>query len=93
MVSETGFPSEFLKSSHSFNTGKTLKKLFWTLLQSVKVADLKNQKQHGQQVKGGAYASLLHSCEIPPGMLCSNLGSSARKDMDMLEQVQRRPQR
>lgn len=30
--------------------------------------------------------------EIPPGMLHPAVGPQHRKDMDMLEQVQRRPQ-
>jgi len=42
-----------------------------------------HQKQRGQQVKGGDSAPLLHSDDPPPGVL-------HRKDMELLEQVQRR---
>ena len=36
---------------------------------------------------------LLSSCEAPSGVLCPGLGPQYRKDMELLEQVQRRPLR
>ena len=44
-------------------------------------------KQRGQQVEGGDSAPLLRSGETPLGVLCP---AQHRKDMELLEQVQRR---
>jgi len=49
------------------------------------------QEKHGQQVEGGDSAPLLRSRENPPGVLCVQLWSPHhRKDMDVMEWVQRR---
>jgi len=49
-----------------------------------------HQKQHGQQVEEGDSAPLLHSDETPPGVLSPALGLQHRKDVVLLERVQRR---
>ena len=49
-------------------------------------------QQHGQQVEGGDSAPLLHF-ETPPGVLCPALEPQHRTDVDLLERVQRRPQK
>ncbi|PKU44161.1 hypothetical protein llap_5530 [Limosa lapponica baueri] len=38
-----------------------------------------HQKKHGLQVEGGDSAPLLHSHEIPPGVLCPAVEPSAQK--------------
>lgn len=47
-----------------------------------------HQKERGQQVEGGDSAPLLYPHEASPGEPCPSLGQ--RKDMDLLEQNQRR---
>jgi len=47
-------------------------------------------QQHGQRVERGDSVPLLHSVETPPGVLRPTLEPSHWKDMELLEQVQRR---
>jgi len=49
-----------------------------------------HNKKCGQQVEGGDSAPLLHSHEIPLGVLHPALGPPPQKDRDLLEGVQRR---
>jgi len=49
-----------------------------------------NQEKHGQQVKGGDSAPLLCAGETPGGVLRPALEPWHRRDMDLLEWVQRR---
>jgi len=49
-----------------------------------------HEKGGGQQGEGGDYAPLLSSCEAPPGVLRPDLGTQYRKDVELLERVQRR---
>jgi len=53
-----------------------------------------HQEKRGQQVKGGDSAPLLRSGETPHLESCVRLWSPQhRKDVDLLERVQRRPQK
>jgi len=52
-----------------------------------------HQKQCGQQVEGGGSPPLLSCCEVPHVVLHPALGPQHKKDMDLLEQVQRRARR
>jgi len=49
-----------------------------------------HQEKCGEQVEGGDSAPLLHSGETSPGVLCPALSPQHKKDMELLEQVQRR---
>ena len=49
-----------------------------------------HQKQHGQQVEGGDSAPLLCSAETSPGVLRPALSPQHKKDMELLEGVQRK---
>ena len=49
-----------------------------------------HQEKCGQQVEGGDSAPLLRSRETPPGVLRLALEPQHRKDVDVLEWVQRR---
>ncbi|GAB0182601.1 hypothetical protein GRJ2_000725400 [Grus japonensis] len=49
-----------------------------------------HQKKRDQQVEGGDSAPLFCSCETPAGVLRPALGSPAKKNMDLLQRVQRR---
>jgi len=49
-----------------------------------------HQQKRGQQVEGGDSAPLLRFHETPSGALCSALGLQHKKDLVLMEQVQRR---
>ena len=49
-----------------------------------------HQEKRDQLAEGGDSASLLCSCETPPGVLHPVLGPPTKKDVKLLEQVQRR---
>jgi len=48
-----------------------------------------HQKKCAQQVKGGGSAPLLRSGETPPAVLHPTLDPQHRRDMELLERVQR----
>lgn len=50
-----------------------------------------HQKQGDQLGMGGDSAPLLHSHKTPHRVLCPTLGHQHKKDMDLLEKVQRSP--
>ncbi|KAK4832880.1 hypothetical protein QYF61_026430 [Mycteria americana] len=49
-----------------------------------------HQKKRGRQVKGGDSAPLLCSGETPPGVCIQLWSPQHKKDMELLERVQRR---
>jgi len=51
-----------------------------------------HQNKHGQQVKGGDSAPLLHSGETTPGVCVQLWNCQHRTNMDLLQRGQRRPQ-
>lgn len=71
-----------------FRSWISIKAFHLLVLRKIRVCEMK--KKCGQKVKGGDSGPLLQSSETPPGVLHPAWGLQQRKDMDLLEWVQRR---